>query len=57
MERIIHQNKSVDTLRYYAIALFSLFTLRKVKRVEKRRKEYKKVLIEQQGQKEDPYKL
>ena len=41
MEKIIQQNKDEMTIKYIYITLFSLLTFRKIKRVEKLRKELK----------------
>lgn len=43
MEKIIQQSKDEMTIKYISITLISLLTFRKIKRVEKLRKE----LIEQ----------
>lgn len=57
MEKIIQQNQNEWKQKYFAVALVSIFTLRKLKTVEKCREELKKFLIEEQEQEEDPYKL
>jgi hypothetical protein len=41
VEKIIQQNKDEITIKYISITLFSLWTFRKIKRVEKLRKELK----------------
>ena len=44
MEKIIQQSKDEMTIKYISITLFSLLTFRKIKRVEKLRKELKEQL-------------
>lgn len=39
MEKIIHQSKDEMTIKYISVTLFSLLTFRKIKRVEKLKKE------------------
>ena len=41
MEKIIQQNKDETTIKYISVTLFSLLTFRRIKRVEKLRKELK----------------
>jgi len=53
VEKIIQQNKDEITLKYIVVTLFSLLTLKKLKRVETLRKELKK----QQEQENDFSKL
>ncbi|MCT2534720.1 hypothetical protein NC661_04730 [Aquibacillus koreensis] len=56
MEKIIQQNNDQTKMKYLVITFFSLLTLRKLKRVEKYRKELK-AEVERQELDNDFHKL